>query len=140
MIQQAFIRNEKFGPKLQYNCNHDFSPMPDVKPSATNVNFSRIGDEVALVVEGDNLWFCNQIKVGSREEGRNIKTDLSNASKRSVHFNYTPVDSNDLIVGKQETIRLHLFSHFHNFIRQDVQVTKQVHCKSYSALILFFIG
>lgn len=126
LIQQAFIRNEKFGPKLQYKFRDDFSVMLDVKPSASVVNFTRIGDEISLVVEGDNLWFCNQIKVGSRDDGRIINTDLSNASKRSVHFNYTPKDISDLIVGGEKVIRLHLVSHFCNPIKQDVEVNKQV--------------
>ena len=75
-------------------------------------------------MEGDNLWFCDQIKVGSRHI---INTPGSDASKRSIHFNYDPINDRDLIVEfKAETVTVSLYSHFCNPIRKDVKATKKV--------------
>ena len=74
-------------------------------------------------MEGDNLWFCDQIKVGSRHI---IDTPGSDASKRSINFNYDPINDHDLIVEHDvETVAVSLYSHFCNPIRKDVKATKR---------------
>ena len=88
--------------------------------------FSRLGDEIAVVVEGNNLWFCDQIKVGSRHV---IDTRGSDASKRSINFNYVPLNDQDLLVEHNaKTVEVCLYSHFSSPIRKkDVAATKKVY-------------
>lgn len=102
--------------------------LTEAKPSVSGIIFSRLGDEIAVAVEGDNLWFCDQIKVGSRSGSRVINTCGSDASKRSINFNYVPSSDGDLLVEhKADTVEVCLYSHFCNPIRRkDVKATKKV--------------
>ena len=98
------------------------------------MTLSRLGDEIALIVEGDHLWFCNHIKIGTRSDGRDIPIPAAyNAAKRSLNVNYTPQDENDELVDiKAEVLTVHLYSHFCNPIKKDVKIIRKVNtCNLY---------
>ena len=124
MINQSYLHDPEYGAKFICTKRKHLSVLTEAKPSVSGVVFSRLGDEIAVVVEGNNLWFCDQIKVGSRV----INTHGSDASKRSINFNYVPMNDQDLLVEHNaKTVEVCLYSHFSSPIRKkDVTATKKV--------------
>uniref|UniRef100_A0A1X7SRG3 Uncharacterized protein n=1 Tax=Amphimedon queenslandica TaxID=400682 RepID=A0A1X7SRG3_AMPQE len=94
-----------------------------LKPDVSSITFYRHGDEIALVLQGQNLWFCSKIGINGRSNI--IIDDLeADATSRSVRFNYTPKDGKDLIIERHtETVDIVLYSHFANSIKRKVPVT-----------------
>ena len=54
-----------------------------LKPSVTSVELHSHGNELAVVVEGSNLWFCYQVSVG----GHTVQTPAHDLSGTSIQFN-----------------------------------------------------
>lgn len=88
--------------------------MFDLKPEVTKAKFFRHADEVAIVLEGLNLWFCHEILVGSRKETRiTINPKGQETTNRSIIFNYTPKKEDDLLIShKSSKVTITLYSHF----------------------------
>ena len=101
-----------------------------LKPSVTSVGFHPHGDEVAVVLMGNNLWFCQKIRVGSGASSRIVKSPVPNATQRSVQFNYSPKNEHDNIIqGPTEEVKVCLYSQFAKPLqKQHVKVTCNVSC------------
>ena len=100
-----------------------------LKPSVSTAAFYRHGDEIAMVLEGDNLWFCHQIEVpvSSTAKTHAIKTPASDITRCSIQFNYKPICDDDFLVNlKAEDIQVTLFSHFSKPLRDQ---TALIVCK-----------
>ncbi len=96
--------------------------MPLLKPSITSIAFHHHGKELAVVIEGNNFWFCTKAHVSSIPH---IKIEPDNISRRTIQFNYTPKDESDIPEG--DTIGVQLFSHFTNPIRKhNIPVKRKV--------------
>ena len=54
-----------------------------LKPTVTSVELHSHGNELAVVVEGSNLWFCYQVSVG----GHTVQTPAHDLSGTSIQFN-----------------------------------------------------
>ena len=102
-------------------CATPINELPLLKPSVSSVSFHHHGKEIAVVIEGDNLWFCHKIHVATIPT---IKIEADKVSRRSIQFNYTPRDENEVPEGDIVHVRLH--SHFTNPIRKSVTARKQV--------------
>jgi GTP-binding protein EngB required for normal cell division len=93
--------------------------IPILKPDAKSINFYRHGEEVALVFEGTNLWFCSHIKITKKGRSRLINALESPPTCHSIHFNYTPKNEDDLLINKKEdVIDVLFYSHFTKSIRK----------------------
>ena len=115
-----------------------------LKPDVSSIKFYRHGDEIALVLEGENLWFCYNIRITSTDGSstRTIKSTLeANATCHSINFHYTPSDDKDLLIqrGKSVTVDVVLYSHFANPINKKnipakcmVSYTFKQYCSSYN--------
>ncbi|XP_019853136.1 PREDICTED: uncharacterized protein LOC109582702 [Amphimedon queenslandica] len=93
-----------------------------LKPDVSSVTFYRHGDEIALVLQGQNLWFCSKICINGKNH---ITIDHleADAINRSVRFNYTPKNEKDLIIERHtETVDILLYSHFASPIKRKVSV------------------
>lgn len=102
-------------------CSIPIKELPSLKPSVSSVAFHHHGKELAVVVEGDNLWFCHKIHVATIPA---ITIEADKVSCRSIQFNYTPRDESEVPEGDTVNVRLH--SHFANPIRKSVTAKKQV--------------
>ena len=90
-----------------------------LKPDISSITFYRHGDEIALVLKGQNLWFCSKINVRSKSGSRFIDTLEADSTSRSIHFNYTPKNENDLLIERHATtVDIVLYSHFWSFIHK----------------------
>lgn len=99
--------------------------VPEVKflkPSAQAVAFHRHGNELAVVISGENLWFCHEIQVGSHKE----KVEAGDVSRRSIQFN-CGLNSEDLgFSADSDKVKVNLENHFYNRVKGNVQVTHKV--------------
>ena len=104
--------------------------FPSLKPSVSSVTVSHHGEEVALILEGENLWFCHKIKIVNRAGARIITATGPYVTKRSINFNYVPQHSGDLLIAPRDTtVSVTLYSHFSKPItKRGVEARKKV-CK-----------
>ena len=92
-----------------------------LKPKAMKLEFHMYPNEHAVVLEGENLWFCHEIRLGEVNNILNIKTPAQNVTRRMIQFNFPPHENlKSLVVEGRVKVALH--SHFANPIRQNVQV------------------
>lgn len=90
-----------------------------LKPDISSITFYRHGDEIALVLKGQNLWFCSKINIKSKSGSRFIDTLEADGTSRSIHFNYTPKNENDLLIERHTTtVDIVLYSHFWSSIHK----------------------
>lgn len=93
-----------------------------LKPQVKGIELHKFPSEHAIVVEGDNLWFCHEIILG---EGRNILSITNPAhlvSRRVIQFNYSPTEKTDRVIARNGIVKVTLNSHFSNSIRKKVKV------------------
>lgn len=108
----------------------DTPPVKILKPIVSSVVFHRHGDEIAVVLEGNNLWFCQKIVVGTGANSRMVKSPVPNATQRSVQFNYSPKSERDNIIqSPTEEVKVSLHSQFAKPLqRKSVKVVCKVSC------------
>ena len=93
-----------------------------LKPSLTSVELHKYPKEHAVVLEGDNLWFCHQIQLGEGEHPCCIDTPAQYISRRSIQFNYTPSDKCEIVVDKSGIIKVNVQSHFARSIGRKIEI------------------
>jgi len=91
-----------------------------LKPSITSVELHSHGNELAIVVEGSNLWFCYQISIGSHT----IQTPAHELSGTSIQFNIQREESKIEVV--EEKVGIVVYSHFS---KKPLNYTVPVHWK-----------
>ena len=119
-IAESFLKSTD-GEKYLLPSNLLIPKQISLKPQVHKARFFRHADEVALVLEGKNMWFCHRIKVGNRDGSKFINIDArgQDTAMRSLSFNYIPKDDGDLLIGpKGTTVDITLFSHFCKPIKQ----------------------
>ena len=77
-----------------------------LKPSVTSVEIHSHGNELAVVVEGSNLWFCYQISV----DGHTVQTPAHDLSGTSIQFNIQREESKVKV--EEGKVMVVLYSHF----------------------------
>ena len=102
-----------------------------MKPNVNKALFFRHADEIAIVLEGENLWFCHKIQIGAREEARilaEMDAEGQDTTMRTINFCYIPKEKDDLLIGiGSEKVTITLFSHFCNPVRKhNVEAKKMV--------------
>jgi hypothetical protein len=93
-----------------------------LKPLVKGVELHKFPSEHAVVVEGENLWFCREILLG---EGRNIisiANPMESVSRHVIQFNYPPTEKTDRVIARNGLVRVTLNSHFASSIRKRVKV------------------
>ena len=69
----------------------DFLPRPGtslsevktLKPVIESLSFHHYGKEFAITITGDNLWFCNYVKVGAIQQ----VISAGDTTQKSLQFN-----------------------------------------------------
>ena len=96
-----------------------------LKPEVTAVEFHEYPNEHVVVLEGNNLWFCHQIRIGETDNIQEINTPAQNITRQSIQFSFTPSRKTKNIVSIDGKVKIALYSHFANPIRRKITV-KQV--------------
>ena len=94
-----------------------------LKPEAKAVEFHEYPNEHVVVLEGNNLWFCHQIRIGEKENIQEINTPAQNITRQSIWFNFTPKTKN-IVKFDDGKVKVALYSHFANPIRKNIAVDK----------------
>ena len=136
LLGQCFFKSTDFGGKYDRPKTSNVpQPFPSLKPEIKKAKFSRHADEVALVLEGKNLWFCHKIKIKSLNTHTSKVIELSGkfTTDRSINYNYVPASENDLLIDdKDSTIDVTLYSHFSKPISKcRIETEKMVSCDRY---------
>ena len=77
-----------------------------LKPCISSVELHSHGNELAIVAEGNNLWFCYQISIG----GHTIQTPAHDLSGTSIQFNVQREESKIEVV--EDKVGVVVYSHF----------------------------
>ena len=93
----------------------DFLPRPGtslsevktLKPVIESVSFHRYGKEFAITITGDNLWFCNYVKVGALKQIINA----GDTTQKSLQFNLN-IEVNKHFPGTDDYTSVKAWSHF----------------------------
>ena len=97
--------------------------LDDLKPALSSVELHRHGNELAVVVEGSNLWFSYQISLHNTEK-ISIPGDESNGT--SIQYNLHG-DQEDKVEVESGKVKVLLQTHFSSKpVRQHVPVHKKV--------------
>ena len=113
---------DKYSGPDQTQATKEIKEVSLLTPKVKTVEFHEYPNEYAVVLEGDNLWFCHHIQIGNKSK---IATAVQNITRRSIQFNFTPSDSEKLAMPENGHIEITLYSRFAQPIR-DRATVKQV--------------
>ena len=89
-----------------------------LKPEVTNVEVHKYSKEVAVVLQGDNLWFCHEIRLGNYVPP--VLNLAEHIARRSIQFNFRLSETANIVTDDGH-VKVTLFSHFANPIRRRVK-------------------
>ena len=121
-IFRAFLEKQ---PKyeLPTSPNGALCELDDLKPILSSVELHCHGNELAVVVEGSNLWFSYQITLHDTQK-IDIKGDEANGTAIKYHLKG---DHENKVVVVDEKVKVFLLTHFSSkAVRQNVSVHKKV--------------
>ena len=90
-----------------------------LKPEVTNIEVHKYSNEVAVVLQGDNLWFCHEIRLGSYVPP--VPKLAEHIARRSIQFNFRLSGDITNIVAGDGRVKVALLSHFAHPIRRTVK-------------------
>ena len=100
-------------------------PVADVvavKPAITSVSFHMNGNELAITVVGDNLWFCTSVKVGPFQQ----RVCAENTSEKSLQFN---VEGKKQFSSTSDYVSVKIWSQFSSpVVCSNAEVKRKVYC------------
>lgn len=95
---------------------HSLPELTILKPSVTLVQLDTHGDQLAVVVKGQNLWFCYQISIGGHTE----PISACHQCGTTIQFNIQMEDSK--IETEEGRVMVVLYSHFHKMPLKELEV------------------
>lgn len=131
LIESSFLKSPYHGGIYEFPEPLGTTPpaFKSLKPDVTKANFFRHADEVAIVFEGTDLWFCHKVEVGAGRKPINIEAKGQDTTMRSISFNYTPRHSDDLIIDDRlSKIAITVYSHFSEPFQLEIEAQKMVCC------------
>ena len=99
---------------------HSPGTLSNLKPSVRSVEICHHGNETAVVLEGENLWFCHQVTVGGHHE----LLPAQKATASSIQFNIPRQDGNIEI--KDGKVKISLENHFFRSTTESVTPNVEV--------------
>ena len=113
---------QKYSVPTSIQTRKEIKEVGILKPQVNSVEFHKYPNEHALVLEGDNLWFCHKIRLGERNNICDINTPAQNITRRSIQFNFTSSRGIEGIVSSNGQVKVTLYSHFASPIRKTIKV------------------
>ena len=93
-----------------------------IKPVANSIAFHQHGNELAITLEGNDLWFVSSIQVGPL---KNLCVSARKTNQNSIQFNLQyKADYTELTAG--EEVDVIVKSQFYKPINCSLKVTKKV--------------
>ena len=121
-VVKSFVRD------LPVSSGVQLPEVSAVRPIVNSVSFHRYGKEFAITITGENLWFCNEIKVGSHKQF--INPDIT--TQKSLQFN---IDKD--FSGREDHISVKVWSHFTSpVMNPKTEVKHKVTVRDFDVVIL----
>ena len=109
-----------------------------LKPQVDHVEFHKYSGEHAVILEGQNLWFCHEVRLGEKSNILHIKTPAEKVTGLSIKFNFKPSGKTAGLIVHGE-VKVALKSHFAKPIRQTVAVGQVTILCMFNLKMLTFI-
>jgi len=90
-----------------------------LKPEVTTIEVHKYPNEVAVVLQGDNLWFCHEIRLGNYVPP--VPKLAEHIARRSIQFNFHLSEQTANIIADGGHVKVTLSSHFANPIKRRVK-------------------
>ena len=94
--------------------------MAELKPSIRAIDICHHGNEIAVVLEGENLWFCYQVTAGGHHE----LLPAQKATAISIRFNIPRKEG--AINVESGKVKVSLQSHFSRPIKDSIVANVEV--------------
>ena len=127
--QQKILRSyldkgtEKYITPGQKKTVNPIKEVAILKPKVERVEFHKYSGEHAVILEGQNLWFCHEVRLGEKSNNLYFKTSAQKATGLDIKFNFKPSGKTpDFTIHKDDLVKVALYSHFANPIRSKVSV------------------
>ena len=125
----VYLQKKVFIGLLDRKPKYIFPPAPPhppgevdgLRPAVEGVEIRHHGSETAVVVEGDNLWFCYQLSVG----GRTKEIPADHISGSSIQFNVQK-DKEKIAALEDGKAKVILHNYFTKPVKQEVPVNEKV--------------
>ena len=95
-----------------------------LNPTPTKIQLQIYPNERALVLEGENLWFCYKLQLGDYGNMVDMDTNFQNVTQHTIRF-ILPPNERQVGVAAEGVVKLTLHSHFANPVRQNVQICRR---------------
>ena len=83
------------------------SQVMTVRPVINSVSFHRYGKKFSITITGENLWFCNEVKVGALRQVVSAKS----TTQKCLQFNLN-IEDHQQFSGTVDHISVKVWSHF----------------------------
>ena len=83
------------------------SEVKAVRPVINSVSFHRYGKEFSITITGENLWFCNEVKVGALKQVISARS----TTQKCLQFNFN-IEDHQEFSGTVDHISVKVWSHF----------------------------
>ena len=100
-----------------------FSDVATTKPVTKSIAFHQHGNELAITLEGDNLWFVNSIQVGTLNK---LSVSAMATNQKSIQFNLQYKPNPELSITADAEVKVIVDSQFCKPIKSSLKVTKKV--------------
>lgn len=97
----------------------DMDEVAELKPKVTGLEVYEYPSDQTILLKGENLWFTYKISLDvNGQSPREVNTSAENTTKYVIEFCIT--DSHGSPLNKRKQVKLSLFTHFANPIRDQV--------------------
>ena len=108
---------------------HPPGGMTELKPSVRAVDICHHGNEIVVVLEGENLWFCHQVTVGGHHE----LLPAQKVTASSIQFSIPHKDA--VLNVEYGKVKVFLQSHFSRSMKESIVVNVEVSAMRASACL-----
>ena len=105
-----------------------FSEVAATKPVTKSIAFHQHGNELAITLEGEDLWFVNSIQVGTLNK---LSVSAKATNQKSIQFNLPYKQNPELSITADAEVKVVVESQFCKPINSSLKVTKKVTTYNY---------
>jgi GTP-binding protein EngB required for normal cell division len=127
MFRSYLEKPEKYAIPNQGKSVNEVSEVDTLKPKVTESEIHEYPDERVIIVKGENLWFSYKVCLDRKETSDEYEFDTTpeNTTQFMIEFRADSDEASDF--GSSKQVKLALYTHFANPIRQPLSIRKEPH-------------
>lgn len=99
----------------------DVDEVAELKPKVTGLEVYEYPSDQVILLKGENLWFTYKISLDvTGQTSCEVNTHAENTTKYVIEFSITESHGTSSLLNKRKQVKLSLFTHFANPIRDQV--------------------